>query len=186
MNTRVVLTVVLVCCVLLSGWLLYEQGSIGGLLPASSQGPDLFVEDMDLKLVNTEGRLHYHVTAERMDHYPVDDRAELIRPVMQVFTEDHHTWEIQSDSGRISSGFKTVWLLGAVEIRRLPSATIRPLEITTRDLVVKPEAQTAETDQMIRIRSDRFEVESTGLHADFTTNRLELKSGVRGRIDDAG
>jgi lipopolysaccharide export system protein LptC len=39
---------------------------------------------------------------------------------------------------------------------------------------------------MARIQSDRFEVEATGLHADFRNNRLELKSRVRGRFDDAG
>jgi lipopolysaccharide export system protein LptC len=141
---------------------------------------------MDLKLINTDGMLHYHVTADRLDHYPNDDRAELTRPVMHVYTGDRPTWEIQSDSGRISSGNETVWLLGAVEVRRLATPETRPLAIYTRDLMVKPEAQTAETVNMTRIRSDRFEVESTGLHADFINNRLELKSRVRGRFDVAG
>ncbi len=186
MNARFALITGLVFSVLLSGWLLYEQGTISGRLPASTQGPDLFVEDMDLKLINTDGRLRYHVTADRLDHYPSDDRAELTRPVMHVYAEDRPTWEIQSDSGRISSGNETVWLLGAVEARRLTNPGTRSLTIYTRDLMVKPEAQTAETEYMTRIRSDRFEIESTGLHADFINNRLELKSGVRGRFDDAG
>ena len=105
---------------------------------------------------------------------------------MQIFTENRPTWEIQSERGRISSGYETVWLLGAVEIRRQAGNTTRPLTIVTRDLMVKPDAQTAETVNMTRIRSDRFEVESIGLHADFMNNRLELKSRVRGTFDDAG
>lgn len=186
MNTRSALITGLVFCVILSGWLLYRQGTITGRPAISSHGPDLFVEDMDLKLVNTDGKLRYHVTADRLDHFPNDDHAELTRPVMQIFTENRPTWEIKSERGRISSGYETVWLLGAVEIRRQAGNTTRPLTIVTRDLMVKPDAQTAETVNMTRIRSDRFEVESTGLHADFMNNRLELKSRVRGTFDDAG
>lgn len=186
MNTRFLLITGLVIAVILTGWLLYQQDTLTGRPAISSHGPDLFVDNMDLKLVNADGKLHYHVTAERLDHYPNDDSAELTRPVMRVYTANRPTWMIQSDSGRISSRNETVWLLGAVEIRRLATTATRPLAIFTRDLQVKPEAQTAETVNMARIQSDRFEVEATGLHADFRKHRLELKSRVRGRFDDAG
>jgi lipopolysaccharide export system protein LptC len=186
LNTRFVLITGLVFSVILSSWLLYQHDMITGRPAISSHGPDLFVDNMDLKLINADGKLHYHITADRLDHYPYDDRAELTRPVMHVFTANRPTWQIQSDSGRISSGEETVWLLGAVEVRRLATPATRPLAIFTRDLLVKPDAQTAETVNMARIQSDRFEVESTGLHADFRNNRLELKSRVRGRFDAAG
>jgi len=186
LNTRFLLITGLVFSVILSGWLQYQQDTLTSRRVISSHGPDLFVDNMDLKLVNADGNLHYHVTADRLEHYPHDDSAELTRPVMHVFTANRPTWEIQSDSGRISSGNETVWLLGAVEIRRLATPATRPLAIFTRDLQVKPDVQTAETVNMARIQSDRFEVEATGLHADLRNNRLELKSRVRGRFDDAG
>jgi lipopolysaccharide export system protein LptC len=186
LNTRFLLLAGLVICVILSGWLLLRQGTLTGRPAISRGGPDLFVDDMDLKLINADGNLHYHVTADRLDHYPHDDSAELTRPVMQVYSENRPAWQIQSDQGRITSGHETVWLLGAVEIRRLATPATRPLAIFTRDLMVKPDAQTAETVNMTRIQSDRFEVESIGMHADFMNNRLELKSRVRGRFDDAG
>jgi lipopolysaccharide export system protein LptC len=186
LNNRFALITGLVFSVILSGWLLYQQNTITSRPASSTHGPDLFVDNMDLKLVNADGNLQYHITADRLDHYPLDDRAELTRPVMHVFTANRPTWQFQSDSGRISSRYETVWLLGAVEIRRLATATTRPLTVVTRDLLVKPEVQTAETVNTARIRSDRFEVESTGLHADFINNRVELKSRVRARFDDAG
>jgi len=186
LNTRYVLIAVLVCGVLLSGWLLLQHSMTTGLPSISSQGPDLFVDNMNLKLINTDGALQYRVTADRMDHYPIDDRAELSHPVMQVFSADQPTWQIRSERGKIAAGYKTVWLLGAVEIHRMATPTTRPLAIFTRDLLIKPDKQTAETVNMARIRSDRFEVESVGLFADFISNRVELKSRVRGRFDNAG
>jgi len=186
LNTRFALIIGLVISVLLSGWMLYRQGTTISRPAISSHGPDLFVDNMDLKLVTADGNLQYHITADRLDHYPLDDRAELIHPVMHVFNENRPTWQFQSDSGRISSGYETIWLLGAVEIRRQATPASRPLAIFTSDLLIKPDAQTAETVNITRIQSDRFEVESTGLHADFRNHRLELKSRVRGRFDDAG
>jgi len=186
LNTRFALITGLVFSAILSGWLMYQQDRITSRPAISSHGPDLFVENMDLKLVNADGNLHYHVTADRLDHYPLDDRAELTRPVMHVYTANRPTWKIQSDSGKISSRYETVWLLGAVEARRLATPATRPLAIFTRDLLVKPDAQTAETVNMARIQSERFEVEATGVHADFINNRLELKSRVRARFDEAG
>lgn len=186
MNTRLALLVVLLICVIASGWLQFGNGTLTGRPAISRSGPDIFVDDMDLKLVSEEGKLQYHVTADRLDHYPHDDRTELTRPVLRVFSENRPTWQAQSDRGKISSGYETVWLLGAVEILRLATPATRPLAIFTRDLMVKPDSQTAETVNMTRIQSERFEVESIGLHADFMNNRLELKSRVRGRFDDAG
>jgi len=176
----------LVLGVVTSGWLLYQQGTITGRPAISTYGPDLFVDDMELKLVNTDGILRYRVTADRMEHYPHDDHSELTRPVLHVFDENRPAWEIHSERGKITSGNETVWLLGAVEIRRLAAPAVRPLAIFTSDLMVKPDAQTAKTVNTARIQSERFEVTSTGLHADFRNDRLELKSRVRGRIDDAG
>jgi lipopolysaccharide export system protein LptC len=172
--------------VIASGWLQFWQGTLTGRPALSRGGPDVFVDDMNLKLMSEKGRLRYHIKADRLDHYPHDDSAELTQPVLQVFSEDRPTWLVRSDRGKISSGHETIWLLGAVEIRRPATPTTRPLAIFTRDVLVKPDAQTAETVNTARIESDRFEVESTGLHADFMNDRLELKSRVRGRFDDAG
>ena len=185
MNTRYALLTGLVMCVIVSGWLLYQQGTITDRPAITSHGPDLFVDNMDLKLVNVDGNLHYRVTADRLDHFPHDDHSELTRPVLYVFSENRPAWQIKSERGEISSGHETVWLLGAVEIRRLATPATRPLAIFTSDLMVKPDAQTAETVNAARIQSERFEVKSTGLHADFSNNRLELKSRVRGRFDNA-
>ena len=60
------------------------------------------------------------------------------------------------------------------------------MNITTRDVLVKPETETAETDQAAVITSDQSVVETVGMHADFINNRVELRSRVRGRIDVAG
>jgi LPS export ABC transporter protein LptC len=74
-------------------------------------------------------------------------------------------------------------LLGAVDIKRLPTATSSPVHIVTSDLQVKPEQELAETEQAATITSDQFRVEGIGITADFRNDTMELRSSVRGSYD---
>ena len=180
------LLTLLLVCVVLTGWLMQRQTSLDGQRELSPGGPDLFVEGMDLKLNSETGTLQYRVQAQRLDHFPHDDHSELTGPVLEVFREDQALWYIQSERGRVSSDNERVWLLGEVEIRRLEGPDIVPFNIQTRDLLVLPAQETAETQQASVIRSARYRVEAVGVYADLRENRVELKSRVRGRIDVAG
>jgi len=176
----------LLICMAVTGWLVQRQASLGEQRDLSSSGPDLFVDDMDLKLISDTGTLQYRVKAQRLDHFPYDDHSELTRPVLEVFREDQALWYIQSERGRVSSGYDRVWLLGKVEIRRLEGPDTSPFDIQTSDLLIKPAEETAETQQASIIQSDRYRMEAVGVHADLRENRVELKSRVRGRINVAG
>jgi lipopolysaccharide export system protein LptC len=185
-NRQTVLTALLLLCAVLSGWHVLQERTVTQRPDVSRLGSDVFVENMDLQLINEHGRLQYRVMAERMEHFPYDDHAELVRPVLHVFKNDQPTWQIESEQGKVASGYKTVRLLGQVEIRRLAGPEIRPLSIVTSDLLVTPQQRTATTENSIVIQSGRYRIESVGLQADLINNRLELKSRVRGRIDAAG
>ena len=176
----------LLISVALTGWLLQNQGSFTEQRSISPSGPDLFVEQMDLKLIGEDGELRYRVQADRMDHFPHDDHSELTRPLMHVFEQQQTRWKIHSERGRIESRGETVWLLGQVEISQFDDTENASIVIHTRDLLVKPEQETAETDNAAVIQSGRYRVESKGFHADFISKQLELKSQVRGTIDVAG
>jgi lipopolysaccharide export system protein LptC len=180
------LLTLLLISVVLTGWLVQRQTTLETQRNLSRSGPDLFVEGMDLKLISETGTLRYRVQAQRLDHFPYDDHSELARPVLEVFRENQALWYIQSERGRVSSDNERVWLLGEVEIRRLEGPDSDPFDIHTRDLLVKPAEETAETKQASVIRSARYRVEAVGVHADLRENRVELKSRVRGRIDVAG
>ena len=187
MNRRqLILFAGLIASVVLSWWLHEKQDSFRDRYGISQQGPDLFIRNMDLKVTGDDGKTRYRVMAEHMDHYPHADHSELERPVLEVFSQERMTWRINSERGKVADSGDTIWLLGEVDIRRIVEPGTRPLNISTRDVLVKPETETAETDQAAVITSNQSVVESVGLHADFINNRVELRSRVRGRIDVAG
>lgn len=166
-----------------SGWLLFRQETGLQRETASATGPDAFVEDMDLKVMNEQGQLEYRLKARRMTHYPRDERFNLVQPDLRVLQPGGDHWRIRSERGETTESADIIWLLGAVDINRRGSATSSPLHIVTSDLMVKPEEELAETAEAATIMSDQMRLDGVGIKADFRNETLEIRSSVRGRYD---
>ena len=166
-----------------SGWFLFQQQSGLQRETVSATGPDAFVKDMDLKVMNEEGQLAYRVKALLMNHYPNDERFTLEQPDIKILQANGDVWHIISEHGEATEAADIIWLLGAVDIKRLPTETSSQLHIVTTDLLVKPDDELAETDNEATITSDDFLINAVGMKADFSKDTLELRSRVRGRYD---
>ena len=175
----------LLLLVLTSGWFLFRQESSLQLEAASATGPDAFVKDMDLKVMNEQGQLAYRVKALLMSHYPNDERFTLEQPDIKILQDNGDIWRIKSEHGEATEAADIIWLLGAVDIKRLPTETSSQLHIVTTDLLVKPDDEVAETENEATITSDEFLINAVGMKADFSKDTLELRSRVRGHYDDA-
>ena len=185
MNTRQTLLFILLLMVIIgSGWFL--DGRHGGLqdLSVSRGGPDAFVSGMLLNIMDESGRLRYRVTADTMVHYPGTDQLKLQRPLIDLEQHSGNTWHFRAEAGETTDSGDLIWLLGKVDIRR--SGDSGPLQVRTRDLLVRPEQSFASTDSAATIIVPGHRVDTIGLEADLEKNTLELRNRVRGRIDAAG
>jgi lipopolysaccharide export system protein LptC len=168
---------------LVTGWLMQEQGVLTQMPTASPRGPDLFVDDMDLKVIGADGSIHYRLHASRMEHFPYDKHSDLTAPFIQVFGQGHTLWDAHSERGQVADKGDTVWLLGRAVINRPPHATRKAAKVVTRDLMVKPRSDTAETTAKAVITSGKYRIEGVGMRADLRENRVKLLSRVRGEAD---
>ena len=187
MNIRqAALFAVLLLVVIGTGWFLDKQSV--NRLPASvsETGPDSFVEDINLAVMDEQGQLKYRLKAEHMTHFPNEDLLRLTRPDIDVMHTDGTAWRIIAEHGEAATAGDRIWLLGAVDIRRPGSATDGSIHVVTRDLLVKPEEDMAETDNAATITGNRYEINALGMKAYFRTGTLELLSRVKGTIDGAG
>jgi lipopolysaccharide export system protein LptC len=183
-NTRQTLLFILLLVVIIgSGWFL--DGRHGGLqeLSVSRTGPDSFVSGMHLDVMDTNGQLQYRVTADTMVHYPNADQLKLQHPLIDLQQRNGNTWRISAETGETADSGDLMRLLGKVDIRR--SGVSGPLQVRTRDLLVKPEQAYATTDSAATITAPGLRVDAVGLEADLDDNTLELHNHVKGRIDAA-
>jgi lipopolysaccharide export system protein LptC len=183
---RIILFAGLLAAALVTGWLMQNQGILINQATPSPRGPDLFVNGMDLKVIGEDGNVHYRVQASRLEHFPYDDHSDLTHPFVQDFSQQQAIWDAHSERGRVADQGDTVWLLGRAVITR-PQQGDRPaVNVVTSDVLVKPREDTAETSAAAVITSGSYRIEGVGLLANFSENRLDLRSRVRGRIDAGG
>lgn len=174
---------VLLLVVVGSGWFLDKHSSSRQSASVSSSGPDSFVKDIDLAVMDELGYLKYRVRAKHMSHFPNEDVLKLSSPDFDIVLQNSSVWHITAERGETSTDGNRLWLLGAVDIRRPASAQGSAIHVVTSDLLVKPEDELAETDNAATITGDRYRINAIGMKAYFRTGRLELLSRVRGTID---
>jgi len=184
-NTRQNLLFILLLVVIIgSGWFL--DGRHGGLLDisVSRTGPDAFVDGMHLDIMDSSGKLSYRVTADHMTHYPDTDQLKLQHPLIDLQQRNGNTWRISATSGEALDSGDLMKLLGRVDIHR--SGVSGPLQVRTRDVLVKPEQAYATTDSPATITAPGIRVDAVGLEADLDNDTLELHNRVRGSFDAPG
>ena len=166
-----------------TGWFL-DKRSVSRLPASVSEtGPDSFVEDINLAVMDEQGLLKYRLKAEHMTHYPNTDRLRLTSPDIDVIHRDGSVWHIIAERGEAATAGDRIWLLGAVDIRRPGTATNEAIHVVTSDLLIKPEEELAETDKAATITGNRYVINALGMRAYFRTGTLELLSRVKGTID---
>lgn len=162
------------------------QDYVPGQAGKRGDGRDAFMDDVSLRIMNADGLPVYDMKAGHMTHYSGSDHLELENPLLNITRPDGSVWHVTAERGVSTANGEQVWLRGAVNIQRVADATHGPILITSTDVLVRPAEEQAETESPALIITDSYRLESIGLKADFKTNRLELRSRVRGRINGAG
>ncbi len=183
---RLAITALLLCLFAGVVVVVNQQEYVPGDTSAGSDGPDAFVEDMTLSVMNEDGQAVYRLTAGSMSHHPGTDLLELHDPLVNITRPDGSQWQITAARGEAATSGERVWLPGAVDLRRTADNRHGAMHISASDVLVWPVEKVAETTRKAVIITDSFRIEAVGLKADLRNNRLELQSRVRGRINGAG
>jgi LPS export ABC transporter protein LptC len=148
--------------------------------------PDAYARDVRMDILGADGRRIYQLRADTLEYYPDSDRLQFTQPRLELVQGKHSHWSLTAEHGYTSQAGDPVWLLGKVIIQQLAAASGNPLEIRTRDVLVKPDERTAETGQPASVTGMDFQLDSVGIDADFRHNRVQLRSRVRGILHEAG
>jgi lipopolysaccharide export system protein LptC len=179
-NKRVIILFVLALAAFLSWWLSSTGPSLLPRTEIKRHDPDYYLINFILTTMNDSGVPKHRLSADNMYHYPDDDTASLVKPDLVIYHNNSDSWEIRADLGHVSEGGKSVLLQGDVFINQLDVPADMAMEIVTRDVDVKPEEETASTEQAIVIKSRYGVTEGVGMQANLKERQLHLLSQVRG------
>lgn len=176
----IVLAVVLLI-VAYGNWLVSTFQTTTGMGPREVRHePDFFIEEVTSTMMNAEGKPLYRLHAAVVNHYPDDKSLVLNAPRMEYYRPQLPPWTAESEAGRVYDEGRQIFLDGKVTMRR-PAEDKQPAtELLTRDLLVLPEDDYAETTASVKISSGASKLKGTGMRVYLEEGRLELLANGEG------
>lgn len=149
---------------------------------AESQAPLLTVERFQAMRLNEAGRRESVVAAPRLTQWPGQIGTRIEQPVLDWYQADGQTrgWRLRAEQGWIAADRQTMRLESVVVMTRAADSGKPPIEVTTRDMLIRPTERTAETAAPIRAVTPSGELRAVGARVWLDREQLELRSAVRG------
>lgn len=131
---------------------------------------------------NQTGSAEYLFSAERLSHYQADrngpsshDYTAIEAPSFTFYQPDSNPWYMTAQEGRSTEDGELVALREDVRVWQ-NNLGAEPTEITTSELLIRPGAQVAETDQFVMITHPRMVTRGVGMHADLEQDTFAIRS----------
>ncbi|HEY0664743.1 MAG TPA: LPS export ABC transporter periplasmic protein LptC [Gallionella sp.] len=144
-----------------------------------SGDPDAIMENFSAMQLSKEGLPRFTIAADRLQHYPVDDRTTLDAPRVTIVSPGQPVINSTAKRGAISGKGDEVFLYDDVMVLR-GAYTDRPeLRVDTEYLHIVPGKDLIDTDKAIRIVEGSKTLHATGLQIDNNARTFKLLSNVR-------
>jgi lipopolysaccharide export system protein LptC len=141
---------------------------------------DFYANNTHTVQYQADGKLHYEMTADKVEHIQASDITLMSNPNMDLYRGTELPWKIRSERGEVSPGGIQVELIDEVRIDRT-DAKGRPTILTTSRLTLFPEKEYAQTQQAVRIDAANGVTTAKGMKAYLNDGRMLLLSNVRGQ-----
>jgi lipopolysaccharide export system protein LptC len=114
-------------------------------------------------------------------HYRDTSEVKLINPVNIIFKMLAPPWVVSSEEGVFADSGETLFLKGHVDIKRKAAEGGQQIDIQTRNLMVEPKKQFAETVEWAEMVMGQDTISGIGMKLFYESPmRIELLSKVRG------
>ncbi|QGX40671.1 LPS export ABC transporter periplasmic protein LptC [Permianibacter aggregans] len=139
-----------------------------------------FMEGVESKVFDAEGKLSYTLRSPRLDHFPERSASEIRTPIVQINRPKGPPWQMTATQALAQHQTGDMHLQGAVVLQREASADYEPIKMLTDELMLNATAKKAESNSDVKFVSPSGQVTGTGLRADLSTEQLEILANVQG------
>ncbi|MCB1737162.1 MAG: LPS export ABC transporter periplasmic protein LptC [Gammaproteobacteria bacterium] len=167
-------------------WLLSSVEATRFEEPPMRHAPDAWLIDATTTAMNESGKPHYRVLSERQDHYRDDETSDHVRPYVTIFRPEGPPWHVHADHAWVSAEGDLVLLKGDVFMDRhawvdATGERHEHQELITRNMLLRPEEDYAETDEEVFLTSESSRTDAIGMRAYINIDRVQFLSRVRSR-----
>ncbi|MFI8745367.1 LPS export ABC transporter periplasmic protein LptC [Pseudomonas sp. NPDC077186] len=161
-------------------WNIAPNGDRQAQSAGSDNAVDFYVLGARTVQFQDDGKLHYRMTADKLEHIKSTDITLVDTPKLDLYRGNELPWKVTSQRAEVSPGGVEVELIDKVRIART-DAKGRPTIITSSRMTVIPDKEYAQTQQAVRIVAANGVTTAQGMKAYLNDGRMLLLSNVRGQ-----
>lgn len=149
---------------------------------------DYTLSDYSIDALDAQGRRSFSIAGPRLVRRAQDGSIFATAPAYEILDASRNVWQGESDSAWVNKDGTIMKLEGKVDMHRLPTAKVAPVQLLTSDLTVtsvgKGHAVTAaagktmQTAALTTITDPGHVVHGVGMKADLGLKTVELLSDV--------
>ncbi len=130
--------------------------------------------------MDLSGEITSTFSADRVDHYPADNRAELIQPRATTYSPDNPPWHMHADEGTQWEDENRVTMRGNVIANQNYPESPRFSRMETNEAELFLDTNSMKTDELITFTTDRTTTTSTGAELHLDTGEIHLLKSSSG------
>lgn len=156
----------------------------------ASHFPQAYMTDIVLREHSPTGTLRNTLATRSAEYFQVNPKRmgprdyTLLEQPRMIFSSESGVspWYLTAEQGRINQNGEHVKLLDNVQAQQ-QSATQGLVELLTSELHLHTARQYAETDKAVKMRAQQGQLDTLGMKAFLSEDRIELLSEVRGTYE---
>jgi lipopolysaccharide export system protein LptC len=145
-----------------------------------SNSPDYFLTNFKTTQTESNGSIHFILSANEMTHYRQDETTRLKKPLFIGYKNNVPSSKIEGGIGLVSTDGEEVQIIDNVKVARLETETKPKMELFTDQLTILPNKDQAFTKRPVRITQDsKTVVNAIGMNYDKKNGIMKLLARVR-------
>ncbi len=136
--------------------------------------PDFYVERFNFVKTSPIGKVQYHISGERLTHYPDNDSYLIQNPIVNSVLEDGPPMMTRADRAIVNDNQTHIHLYDNVVAERPASAQTAYFRLRSQYMLVLPEEDVMRTDQPVEVLFNQSKVTGTGMVANNATREVQI------------
>jgi lipopolysaccharide export system protein LptC len=174
------LSLTMIACIAIAAWLSLPARL--PLLPVKQVKliPDAWMEEVTAVTLDKQGKPKVKMTAPKIIHYAEQDISQVISPQLILYRPSPTPWYVSAHYAKTTHGISRIDFWQNVVIHQAATIHQPATVIRTNTLIVHPQEQTAETNELITMVQQDLIVKAKGMEANMITGDIKLLSHARG------
>lgn len=141
--------------------------------------PDFYVEQFNFVKTSPTGQVQYHISGERLTHFPDTGSYAIQNPIVNSVLEEGPAMRTRADRATVNNNQTHIHLYDNVVSERPASATTSYFELRSNYVLILPEKDLMQTDKPVEVMFDQSRVTGIGMVANHATREVQVLSNSR-------